>query len=673
MRYSFIKQRSTEDCAHAVITMVINTLHNKNYLLDEIKLNNKLPVSTLSFLDIENTLFKYNISFETYSSSFDELIDFNPNEPVVLNVMTEEGDNHFIVVYKFSKNKCLVGNPNSKELTWESSSSIADKYLGFFGVCKKVSNIEADDKTITKWLLYLKKHWKMCFTLFFVSIVINLLILISSVFTKIYLENSTNIQWSFLSLFFTMFGVIFILNIFGNFIHNKMTSKIAAVMCRDIFVDFKKSLLALDVETFNSITKDEWIKKISDISEITNRLLFLTLDLPIRIIMMIITLIIFNNFSNIFLTIIFLESFIYIFISIVTSKIIKSINLKKEKQQIEFSYHFRDMLDGFEQVKTKQLTNYLSNKMDVNFSQLENTNFQLTLTNEKLGVLYSIINKSFYIFTFFIGAFFIDRKTIGAFDLLFLTSISSYIFGFINSITDQISNYSRFKIATKNLDFIFDCKELKVKPEADTIKNIKIENLSKYIGSNELFADFNFEFKCNTFISGKSGSGKTSLLKVIAGVFKSYNGNILLNGINLRDLNENYSKDIKYLSQYDYLFHGTVWENIQQFKNVVNLEVFDKLDLNKILNDHNIPLNKEIIENGINFSKGQRQIINFISLFFTDCELYILDEPLSNVDKKTAKHLIESLIKYKENRMFIMCDHDESYSEYFEEVILIEK
>ncbi|QHX35976.1 bacteriocin ABC transporter [Spiroplasma sp. TIUS-1] len=673
MKYSFINQNGTEDCAHAVITMVVNTLHNKNYLLDEIKLNNKLPVSTLSFLDIENTLFKYNISFETYSSTFKELVEFNPSEPVVLNVMTKEGDNHFIVVYKFSKSKCLVGDPNSKELTWESNSLIEEKYLGFFGICKKDSNIEINNSDLTKWMLYLKKHWKMCLIIFFASIIVNLLVLISSVFTKIYLENATNIQWSFLTIFFLMFGIIYSLNIFGNFVINKMIRKITAIMCRDMFVDFKKSLLSLDVETFSSITKDEWIKKISDISEVANRLLFITMDLPIRLIMMIVALAIFNGFSNIFLVIIFLESFAYIFISTVSSKMIKKMNLKIEKQQIEFSYHFRDMLDGFEQVKTKYLTNYISNKIDGNFSRLEKTNFQLYIANEKLGIFYSLINKIFYIFTFFIGAIFIDKEKISAFDLLFLTSISSYIFVFINLITNQISNYSKFKIATKNLDFIFDYRELNVKPEADTIKNIKIENLSKYIGSNELFSDLNFEFKCNTFISGKSGSGKTSLLKVIAGVFKNYSGKILLNGINLRDLSDNYFKDIKYLSQYDYLFHGTVWENIQQFRNKIDLELFDKLGLSKILNDHNISLNKEVIDNGSNFSKGQRQIINFISLFFTDCELYILDEPLSNVDKKTAKYLIKNLMRFKKDRMFIMCDHDESYKEYFEEVISIEK
>ncbi|WP_338982942.1 ATP-binding cassette domain-containing protein [Spiroplasma endosymbiont of Othius punctulatus] len=673
MKYSFIKQSSTEDCAHAVITMAINTLHDKNYLLDEIKLNNKLPIGTLSFFDIEKTLDKYKISFETYSSSFAELIEFDPNNPVVLNVMTDEGDNHFIIVYKFLKNKCLVANPDSKEIQWILNEEIEKKYLGFFGICKKISNIENNEGSITKWFIYLKKHWKICLALFFVSVFINILVLMGGVFTKIYLENTADIQWSFLDKLFFMFGIIFVLNIFGIYVNTKMTSKIAAVMCRDVFSDYKSSLLRLDVESFNVITKDEWIKRITDITEITNKLLFVVLELPIRIIMMVISLIIFSNYSNLFLLIIFLESIIYILISFVTSRWIKTMNFKKEKQQIEFAYHFRDMMDGFEQIKTKQLTSYLSNKMDGNFTKLEQTNFQLTMTNEKINVVYSLINKAFYILTFFIGAVYIDKQKINAFDLLFLTSISIYIFGFINSITGHVSNYSKFIIATKNLDFIFENNDAKIKPETDVIKSIRIENLTKNIGSNPLYLNLNFKFERNTFIKGKSGSGKTSMLKTICGIYKNYQGNIIVNGINLKDLNDNYSNNVNYLSQYDYLFHGTVWENIQQFRNKIDLEVFEKLQLNDILNEHNISLNKEVMDNGSNFSKGQRQIINFVSLFFVECDVFIFDEPLSNVDKETANKLVKNLMGYKKDKMFIMCDHDETYGQYFEEVITLEK
>nr|WP_041618888.1 ATP-binding cassette domain-containing protein [Spiroplasma taiwanense] len=180
--------------------------------------------------------------------------------------------------------------------------------------------------------------------------------------------------------------------------------------------------------------------------------------------------------------------------------------------------------------------------------------------------------------------------------------------------------------------------------------------------------DISFVFETNTFIYGKSGTGKTTLLKFLSENFQNYEGLFLINKtINFKNINlKDYKNKILYLGQYDYLFDGTVRENIQQFKNKIDLNLFKDLDFFKLLEKNNIQVSKTIKDNGINLIKGQRQIINFISLFFTEKDIYLIDEPLSNVNKETAYYLFKLFIKYKKKSLIIMCDHDLTYMDFFQ-------
>ncbi len=108
-----------------------------------------------------------------------------------------------------------------------------------------------------------------------------------------------------------------------------------------------------------------------------------------------------------------------------------------------------------------------------------------------------------------------------------------------------------------------------------------------------------------------------------------------------------------------------MWQNIQQFKNKVDFQILEDFHLIEILERNNIDLAKKIYENGYNLIKGQRQIINFIALFFTNKDLYLIDEPLSNVDKHTDYYLFKTFMEYKKNSLIVMCDHDLAYSNFF--------
>lgn len=83
-----------------------------------------------------------------------------------------------------------------------------------------------------------------------------------------------------------------------------------------------------------------------------------------------------------------------------------------------------------------------------------------------------------------------------------------------------------------------------------------------------------------------------------------------------------FNEKIVYLQQHDYIFSGTVWENIANFNEIKNTTLFQIEEIQAILIHSKIDLTKNVVNNGENLSRGQRQIINFINLLARDFQVF---------------------------------------------------
>ena len=109
---------------------------------------------------------------------------------------------------------------------------------------------------------------------------------------------------------------------------------------------------------------------------------------------------------------------------------------------------------------------------------------------------------------------------------------------------------------------------------------IEFKNISKSYGNQEVIKDFNLTIECGTFLTiiGSSGSGKTTILKMINGLIKADKGEVLINNKNIQDEDLiELRRKIGYVIQGNILFpHLTVFENIAY---VLNLKKYDKKEI----------------------------------------------------------------------------------------------
>lgn len=193
--------------------------------------------------------------------------------------------------------------------------------------------------------------------------------------------------------------------------------------------------------------------------------------------------------------------------------------------------------------------------------------------------------------------------------------------------------------------------------------NIEFKNVSFSYNNKNIINNISFKINKNSSIAlvGESGSGKSTIIKLIMGLIKYDEGNILIDDKELSKLNLNIFYDnVTYISQEAPIFDGTLRENLifdkkisdEKIKKVLSLVCLDKF-YGKLEDG----LDTELGEKGIRMSGGERQRVALARLFFDDAKIIILDEATSAMDNITEKLVMKNVVKQLNNKTLIVIAH----------------
>ena len=162
-------------------------------------------------------------------------------------------------------------------------------------------------------------------------------------------------------------------------------------------------------------------------------------------------------------------------------------------------------------------------------------------------------------------------------------------------------------------------------------------------------------------ITGKSGQGKTSLINLILGNLTTYKGQAKIDENDMRK----YRLDIGVVSQEIELFDMTIKENLCLDKNISDEEIANylkELELDEILMFED-GIYTIVGEKGLKLSTGQKRRINILRSYLMGKDVYILDEPTSNLDKHTEEIVVNFILKYFKDKTLIIATHNEKINE----------
>lgn len=217
--------------------------------------------------------------------------------------------------------------------------------------------------------------------------------------------------------------------------------------------------------------------------------------------------------------------------------------------------------------------------------------------------------------------------------------------------------------------------------EKDFKGDIHFENVTfKYEGTDNILNNVSLHIPQGKTVAlvGTTGSGKSTILKLLLRFYDVNSGQIIVDGNNIKTLEQdNLRSLIGLVSQDTYLFHGSVKENIQYGSFTKNDD--DIIAAAKMAEAHDFIMslpnqyNTIVGERGQKLSGGQRQRISIARALIKNPHLFLLDEATSAVDNETEAAIQKSLEKITENRTTVMVAHRLSTIKHADHIYVFEK
>jgi len=346
-------------------------------------------------------------------------------------------------------------------------------------------------------------------------------------------------------------------------------------------------------------------------------------------------------------------SIIAVLLPIIFSKSMQKRQMNLMENQAAFTVEMKEIYSGHEVISSLNLIKSFKERF-------ARSNESLTNADYSVDFLRAAVTGSGQIFTFaskfimiLVAGFLVMNGaiTLGAFTLF--VALQSTFSGNVGMVFQIMPIISSMKPVVEKITRYMEYSDDSFTGTKDVtfIKEVEVRGLTFNYNENvPLLEGFTFSIKKNQKIAltGPSGCGKTTLIKLLSGDYASYSGDILYDGVCLRELDrEKLRRLITIIHQNTYIFNDSIKNNImlgEFFTEKAFEEAVCLSGVSKFLPDTAEGLNTNCGEKGVNLSGGQKQRIAIARALIRGAKFLVLDEGVSAVDVETANEIEQELL-----------------------------
>ena len=358
----------------------------------------------------------------------------------------------------------------------------------------------------------------------------------------------------------------------------------------------------------------------------------------------------------------------YILVVIISNIILKKLYKLKEKILLNQEFLNKHLIRGFMELVVFRTNKKYDTEIKVTKEGIKN----IVNGKTKIKLVHEIFFSAFalivHVLQILVLGYAVFKSDLSVGAVVTVISLLGKAYEPIAIFNVEYVDYKLNKVTVKKYTDLLDLKDDESLNNGVIMKkvngDIEFKNISYgYDNQKTIINNLSFKIKSNSSVAlvGKSGSGKSTIIKLIIGLIKYNKGNILIDGNELSKLNlSSFYDNVTYVSQEVPIFDGTLKENLIFDKNISDKEILRVLKLvclDKFYEKLENGLDTELGEKGIRMSGGERQRVALARLFFDDSKIIILDEATSAIDNITEKLVINNVLKQLNNKTLIIIAH----------------
>ena len=703
MRYTYVRQHDTTDCAAACLAMVC--LHyKKEVTITRLRDMMGTDLKGTNLIGLQKAA--NELGFTTAAVRVDRenfLSDFSL--PCIAQVITDQGLAHFVVVFKKTtikddgarrkhmlqdaearkedeekgkKHKCkdyvIIGDPGT-EL---KKISLDEFYKNFTGVLLLL-NPTAEFKggkiekggMMKRYINLLLPQKKLFFYAILSSVITTILGIASSMFNKILMDEV--LPYGLNNLLVTLilvFSVVSITSTLIGFVRQWVLIHLSIKIDIPLMLGYFGHIFNLPMKFFATRKTGDITTRYSDANTIKSIFTSIALSLVMDISMAVITGIILFRMNAMLFSISLFMALVSILLVLVYKQPYKKINEESMAQSAALNSQMIESLRGIETIKCNACEDRELEALEREYIKSLKISLRSSKISTGQSLVSMVISTLLNMVTTYVGIMQVlnGELTLGGY--MAFTTLSGYFTSPVSDLISMQMSIQEADISMKRLTEIMDYESEQAEDEEHTEMeqiegDIEFKDVTfRYGNRSPALNHISFTIPQGQKVAlvGSSGSGKSTITKLLLKYYEPESGEIDVNGINLNEYtNASVRRAISYVPQNVELFSKTLFENIRISRPEATLEqvkdAAKKADAHEFIRKLPLQYNTYLEEAGNGLSGGEKQRIALARAFLKDSNLYILDESTSSLDFGTENTIFDMIYNQLADKSMLIVAH----------------
>ena len=700
MRYTYVRQHDTTDCAAASLAMVC--LHYKKEItITRLRdmMGTDLKGTNLTGLQKAAN----ELGFDTAAVRVDRenfLSDFTL--PAIAQVITDQGLAHFVVIFKKTtikdddarrkhvrkeeerkadeskKYKCkdyvVIGDP-ANELKKISLDEFYKNFTGVLLLMNPTSEFkggkEKQGSMFKRYINLLLPQKKLFIYAIASSVILTVLGIASSMFNKILMDEI--LPYGLKSLLVSMilvFSIVSITSTLISTVRQWILIHLSIKIDIPLMLGYFGHVYKLPMKFFATRKTGEITTRYSDASTIKSVFTSIALSVVMDIVMAVATGIVLFRMNATLFSISVFTLLLSLLLVIIYKQPYKRINEETMQQSAVLNSQMIESLRGIETVKCNANEDRELETLEREYIKSMKISIRSSKISTGQSLFSALISTILGMVTSYVGIMQVlnGNMTLGSY--MAFSTLSSYFTSPVSDLISMQMSIQEAQISMKRLTEIMDYeseqKDDREYTEMEQIDgDIEFKDVTFRYGSRSPalnHVSFTIPKGKKVALVGQSGSGKSTITKLLLKYYEPESGEIDVNGINLdENSNQSVRRAIAYVPQNVELFSKTLYDNIRISKPDATIDevkaAAKKADAHEFIRKLPLQYNTYLEEAGNGLSGGEKQRIAMARAFLKDSNLYIFDEATSSLDFGTENTIFDMIYNQLADRSMLIVAH----------------